>query len=423
MAGTAENGSCVLRIWPILFLCVGFTCAAPPQRQDALFDQAFDALSQETYYSFIRYDLNQLEYSGPGFRKIFPAIRESGHRKVQILHLGDSHVHADSFTGVVREKFQRLFGRAGHGLVFPYAAAKTHSTRFYVSQAFGSWRYNQSVFPPNGLPIGLSGAVIQTSVPGSSVSVAFYDKPPLESPVIKLFCAGDPASFRAAIKTNTGESITQRCAEMVGDSASFNFTRDFQSFSMQTVQDSRTQNYFRLFGFSLERASAGIIYHSAGINGARFSDLAHRQEVAPQMIRSMQPDLVVLDMGINEVYTFRDAPETFEADVRTSISLLRQNSPALPILIMNLPEIYVKSINLNLSDSYTSLLRKIARETNCAFYDTYAISGGRGSMYRWAINGLAGEDFNHLTWKGYEVKADLFVQAFLKSYLIETNSN
>lgn len=412
----------MLRISPFLFLCLVLACAASSQKQDPVFDSAFDVLSLETYYPFIRYDLNHLEYSDSGFRKIFLAIRDSQHRKVQILHLGDSHVHADSFTGVVREKFQRLFGRAGHGLVFPYAAAKTHSTRFYVSHALGSWRYNQSVFPPNGLPIGLSGAVIQTNVPGSSVSVAFYDKPPLESPVIKLFCAGDPGSFRALIKTNTGESMTHRCAEASGDSTPFNFTRDFQSFSMQTIQDSRTQNYFRLFGFSLERNSAGIIYHSAGINGARFSDLAYRQEVAPQMVRSMQPDLVVLDMGINEVYTFRDAPETFETDVRTSISLLRQANPTLPILIMNLPEIYVKSINLNLSDSYTRLLRKIARETHCAFYDTYAISGGRGSMYRWAVHGLAGEDFNHLTWKGYEVKADLFVQAFLKSYLIETNS-
>ncbi|MCE9598545.1 MAG: hypothetical protein K8S54_11305 [Spirochaetia bacterium] len=348
-----------------------------------------DSMEQGTYFPFIRYDLNQIEYRDQGFQTFFAALKQSSTHTVRIIHIGDSHVHADSFTGNVREQLQKIFGRAGHGLAFPFAAAKTHSTRFYTSQAWGTWRYNQSVFPPNGLPIGLSGAVIETSVPGSSVSMSFYDQTPLQSPIVRVFCAGDSNSFSASIQTNSGEKITARCAAKPGDSTSYSLGKEFQSFSMQTIKAAPGENYFRLFGFSLERESPGIIYHSAGINGARFSDLVQRQSMAPAMIRSINPDLVILDMGINEVYTFRDAPQTFESDVRTSISLIRKWNPGLPVLILNLPEIYVQSTNLNLSDKYTILLRKIADETNCAFYDTYGIAGGRGSMYNWALSGLA----------------------------------
>jgi hypothetical protein len=67
-----------------------------------------------------------------GRETLFPFLQklralEAGLRpRVSVVHIGDSHIQADWFTGYVRRALQRRFGRAGRGLVFPYRAAGTH---------------------------------------------------------------------------------------------------------------------------------------------------------------------------------------------------------------------------------------------------------------------------------------------------------
>src|SRR5688500_6243657 len=39
--------------------------------------------------------------------------------KVNIVHIGDSHIQADFLTSPVRRNFQRQFGNAGRGLIVP----------------------------------------------------------------------------------------------------------------------------------------------------------------------------------------------------------------------------------------------------------------------------------------------------------------
>ncbi|MEJ0030840.1 MAG: hypothetical protein WDO15_10935 [Bacteroidota bacterium] len=62
------------------------------------------------------------------------------------------------------------------------------------------------------------------------------------------------------------------------------------------------------------------------------------------------------------------------------------------------------------------MVRQIAKQEHCAFYDWYRVSGGQYSMAKWVQARLARPDYIHLSKEGYLLKGRLFTQAFT-SYL------
>ena len=51
--------------------------------------------------------------------------------KVKILHIGDSHIQPNNFTGKIRELLQLKYGNGGRGMVFPYQLAGTLGPKDY----------------------------------------------------------------------------------------------------------------------------------------------------------------------------------------------------------------------------------------------------------------------------------------------------
>ena len=64
----------------------------------------------------------------PFFEKLV-ALDNFHDRKLNIVHIGDSHIQADVMTNIVRGKLQEAFGNGGLGLVFPYSLLKTNGGR------------------------------------------------------------------------------------------------------------------------------------------------------------------------------------------------------------------------------------------------------------------------------------------------------
>ena len=50
---------------------------------------------------------------------------------INIVHLGDSHVQAGFFTGVIRKSLQSTFGNAGRGFIAPLRITKTNEPTDY----------------------------------------------------------------------------------------------------------------------------------------------------------------------------------------------------------------------------------------------------------------------------------------------------
>ncbi|MEO1449221.1 MAG: GDSL-type esterase/lipase family protein [Bacteroidota bacterium] len=153
-------------------------------------------------YPFIRDDLNLIDNNFRGLRHFYSQLEklERGQtRQVRILHIGDSHIQADWFSGRLRLALQKRYGSAGRGLVFPYRVAKTNSPSDILSSSDAVWQAKRNISVENPLPIGVSGITIQTRTPDYQLEVALgpnqahidytFDK-------VTVFANTDASSFR-----------------------------------------------------------------------------------------------------------------------------------------------------------------------------------------------------------------------------------
>ena len=103
-----------------------------------------------------------------------------------MIHIGDSHIQADIFSGRVRTLLQdsAAFGNGGRGLVFPYPLAKTNNPWNYKVTSTGVWTGCRNVQYKQNCEWGLAGITAETidssatfSVQNNSVSGNYASKP------------------------------------------------------------------------------------------------------------------------------------------------------------------------------------------------------------------------------------------------------
>lgn len=97
----------------------------------------------------------------PLFEKLYE-LETKKEGKINIVHIGDSHIQADFFTNTIREALQAEFGNGGFGFTFPYGLIRTNGPRCvkYVSNA--TWQSQLNVSPIADIGVGLSGIALYT---------------------------------------------------------------------------------------------------------------------------------------------------------------------------------------------------------------------------------------------------------------------
>lgn len=116
-------------------------------------------------YSLVDNGLNVIDNNERGLRNFYmrlEQLEEDKIRTLNIVHIGDSHIQADWFSGKVRTLLQQKFGSAGRGLVFPYSLARTNSPEDISSSSNVRWYARRTIDMSGDLPIGLSGITLQT---------------------------------------------------------------------------------------------------------------------------------------------------------------------------------------------------------------------------------------------------------------------
>ena len=74
----------------------------------------------------------------PFFEKL-KALDTLKDRKLNIVHIGDSHIQGDAMTSQIRQRFQTEFGNAGLGFVFPYSLIHTNGERYVRFSSNINW--------------------------------------------------------------------------------------------------------------------------------------------------------------------------------------------------------------------------------------------------------------------------------------------
>lgn len=374
----------------------------------------------EKKYPFIRYHYNIFQWND--YKAIEPMIqsfKNVGARKLKVIHFGDSHVQADIFTHEIRTRLQGVFGVGGRGMVFPYAAARTHPGSDYTTSFTGIWESAKNVqFQPK-LDLGISGVSIRTFDKKATFTIRFAPNPQhANNTLIKIYRKYSENSFdlkilpggpqQSAIYVNTKLNPDKPYVEV-------ELPRATDHLTFYIYASEKNQTFFECHGISFETPeNHGVLYHSVGINGAGFLSIL-RQNLMDQQIAEMQPDILVIDLGGNDYYAGINEP-MYEYNLRAIINRFKNAAPNATIIISCSHDLYRGGLSIPEVAKAQAIAKRVAFDSQCVFFDYYNVSGGRYSMLQWQKNNLCQWDRVHLNFPGYKLRGELYTNAFLNTY-------
>jgi lysophospholipase L1-like esterase len=138
-----------------------------------------DSIWQQAY-PFLRTEANTINnhQALSGFFARLDSLERGEIRQVKIVHIGDSHIQADFFSGEIRRLMQQRYGNAGRGFVFPYKAARTNGPGDYTSGSYGNWESRRMVIASGSPAIGIGGITLSSSDSNSLLFLSIKENEP-----------------------------------------------------------------------------------------------------------------------------------------------------------------------------------------------------------------------------------------------------
>jgi LysM repeat protein len=406
--------------------------------------------------------------------------------KVNIVHIGDSHIQADFMTSKTRKKLQAVFGNGGRGFVFPYNLAKTNGAGEVRFSSDAQWSSYRIVAPVTENQMGLSGIELSTKSRNFYIELGVKDDEN-KFTTLKIITPKNDSLFQIALEKKMEPMIVEKqkkvfhkvkkgeTAEKIADKYcvdleqlkqinnlkfnkiargktiqlpkfelyrtlenTFQFdlkkinkeenTRVFKADSLLTkiyiVADSSRTNH-TINGLILENNAPGILYHNIGVNGAKLSDY-NKYPLIFEQLKALQPDLVIVSLGTNESFS-KIKSENYLIDLEVFIKNIKVQIPAVELLVVTPPPslFHRKFPNTFVAD-YTQKLTNIAPESNFAVWDLHTQLGGFYGINKLARSYQINTDRVHYTKMGYEKQGEILADAIIKlfeEYLAQKNKS
>lgn len=396
--------------------------------------------------------------------------------KINIVHIGDSHIQADLFTAKIRTQFQKVFGNGGFGFTFPYSVAKTNNSAPIRYSASGSFQSFRNLYADATRPVGLSGFSMETRSDDFAIQLTVKD-PQYNFTKLKVITPKNENLFDVSVsnksivierkvpkkishKVKPGEvlggiankyNVSLKAlkkanglkSDMIRDGKILTIpTKGTQSKSttkteyipIDLVLAENSNDYvsttpldkiaivpnqemedFALNGLVLENDSVGVIYHSIGVNGAKASDY-NKFPLFYEQLPALNPDLVIISLGTNESFD-KQSDEQYYANLSQMIQGIKEKNPQTCVLVMTSPpSVLHRKYRNTFIEKYADAIETNAPEKEYAFWDLLKVFGGNNAINRNAAKGFMARDKVHYSKAGYEKQGELFFEAFLQSY-------
>lgn len=362
--------------------------------------------------------------SGQSLGPLHDALRgaDRGTDQARIVVYGASHVAADFFTNVLRERLQERFGDAGQGFIMPARPWRRYRLLGGVDvESNRSWdalRIRASSREVDAL--GVAGMAVESDrasafgrIDTDERTAKRFDLYYLEQP--------DGGSFDVLLDGRRVERISTASDELGPGYAQILADEDARHvLEVRPRGDGRV----RLFGASVEREQPGVIVDNMGINGARaVSHLLWDEAIHTAYLRRMQPDLVVLAYGTNESGDDHQPIEEYEADLRRVVARVRGTVPGSACMLVGPSDRPMRGEDGELVDrprthEIIEVQRRVSRDMGCSFFDLVAFGGGPLSMLDWTDTDppYAQRDHVHFTVHGYLRLGEVLHSTLLEGY-------
>lgn len=348
------------------------------------------------------------------------ALLFTGQGKINILHIGGSHVQAGVFSQQMRDHLLNLSPgiTSGRGLVFPFM--KTNTPASYSISYTGEWNYcrNAVAFDTR---LGLAGASVTTSDTTASFSIVTREKKPRDiTPVfdfnlVKVLGYGDNSKIVPVVHFNN------EVLPGVYDEHEGSFTFQLPDYTDSLYVDfNHAEGTFTVTGVYLDNGMPGITYHGIGVNGARVDSYLSCEDLRRDM-ELVKPDLVIFGIGINDAAADSFTKDKFKRDYDQLIDIIHEVSPDCAMIFVTNNDSYKRLKKNKYQVNTNGLLAQeaffeLGKKHNAAVWDFFDIMGGLTSMQNWQDENIAQKDKVHFTNTGYALIGDLLFNALMDKY-------
>lgn len=384
------------------------------------------------------YDFLDQDYAGlrvPGgdstrlnrfFQKIDTLV-QFGEGKINILHIGGSHVQADMFSHEVRRNLDAVNGQfqTPRGLIFPYSVAKTNNPSNYKVTYSGDWHTARNVQKNREIPLGMSGIAVYTRDPSAQINILLNPDEILRWEFTQLRLLGyvEDGSDQVRPVLYYNNDTIEGNLDFISKTYLFELPEPDYAFSVGFLQTDTVPHTFIVNGFIPEKETPGIVYHAIGVNGASvpsYLNSEHFEEELPLL----NPDLIIFAIGINDAASADFTDEAFRWNYDELIAKIERVNPDCAFIFITNNDSFRRisrrkySVNKNGQVARTSFY-KLAEEHQGAVWDLFSLMGGLSSMQKWQNAGLAQRDKVHFTKNGYLLIGDMFYNALIDYYKTE----
>ncbi|NRA10711.1 MAG: hypothetical protein HRT57_02000 [Crocinitomicaceae bacterium] len=383
--------------------------------------------STRSKYPFVHFNKNNYEFfnqSSPNFEVLHEKFRrliDEKEGKINMYHIGGSHVQADIYTNDVREYMQERWADipGERGWVFPFDLAKTNNPGNYEFSSPNAWNpYRCIPHRPSkyDFDYGVLGAGITCG--DSVINIKFeYDrtssKPPIQS--VRIF--HNIGEFPYWMHFGSDELlVTEAEHNPELGYTDVHFSDGLDSLNIQFRYTGINAPELEIYGFILMNDLPGISYTAIGINGAGlYTYLANVR--FEEQLKTYPPDFFAYAVGTNDGNTTyaKFKPSVYKRNLEKMMQMALRANPncALLLTVPNDSYYHRKYLNKNIARERT-VIKELAAEYGMAVWDLYGIMGELGSSRTWQLNKLMRSDKIHFTHEGYHFKGDMYIDSFLK---------
>lgn len=334
------------------------------------------------------------------------ASEATNKQEVRILHIGDSHIQADLFTGEVRRLLREYLRDTmpQRGFVFPFSVAATNNPLDYKSTSTGSWTALKSTDVLAMDAFGINGIVLKTADRTATISFKLKNEKSRFNRVRILYTS------TSGIKPRITGNFTVIKTFDNKDSAFIDFILDTKADSITMSLAGGTNGEFRVHGLLLEDMQSAFAYNVVGLNGASTTSFLRCDNLATQ-IKSINPTHVIISLGTNDAYSTAFAPQDLKVNLEKLIEKVRVAAPFATLVLTTPGDFMAKGRKTTPSPKIAAeIITTVAANTQCAVWDFFDQMGGEGSIEVWYHRGLASPDRLHLSKEGYKVQGRMFFE-------------
>ncbi|MCH5168925.1 MAG: hypothetical protein J1F27_04725 [Prevotellaceae bacterium] len=360
----------------------------------------------------IRIGTNRLDI--PGSRERFDSLLcclRDNDTRLNILHIGGSHVQAGIFSHRLRENIG-----ASRGMLFPWKAIRSNAPADYSITSSGTWDKSRCLESSPTEQFGMSGAAAITSDSLASFQLML----PAKYAFRRLHVIGKAeGGAEPYLVCNSGDTLE---AERKGDDFIFSLDKP-DSLCTIAWREMKDSARFVLRGIFPEGGQR-ITYSESGVNGASVPSWLRCELLAEELSLLCPPDLVIMGIGINDAnvpFSHFDA-EAFKASYRNLMNEIRKANPNACFLFITNNDCWLRAgrqrrvLNRN-TQKVEQAMMDLARECDGAVWNQFRIMGGYGSSNHWVNARLMNRDHIHFLRAGYELLADLLYNALVTTEL------